>query len=254
MHTAAKLDGTFPHCQELFPYYRNQYRMVNFAGRGWIRCTSSWYTDNRRFSPYVRQTFFRGVLVMKKFLRPFSPFRWFKNGNCQLLPVAKECALLSTGKLPRRFAQELCGQVNDRARNDLKNVEGLSNTNSTNQQFQQVKFAEVCMQKNLFVLNYHVALILKLKLLKYFSGEWIIILWFKFHGNFVVNCEIWESAALHFPALIFNLSQNLGIVFQNFVSCVGKNVILYDIDFIISQKISQHLLASLIVVEMILHD
>ena len=78
------------------------------------------------------------------------------------------------------------------------------------------------MQENLFVLNYHVALILKLKLLKYYSGEWIIIIWFKFHGNFVINYEIWESAALHFPALIFNLSQNLGIVFQNFVSCVTK--------------------------------
>ena len=45
-------------------------------------------------------------LVKKYFLRPFSPFRWFKKGSCQLL--AKECAL-STGKLPRRLAQEQCG-------------------------------------------------------------------------------------------------------------------------------------------------
>ena len=51
-------------------------------------------------------TFFRGDLVMKTFLRPFSPFRWFKKSSCQLL--AKECAL-STGKLPRRLAQEQCG-------------------------------------------------------------------------------------------------------------------------------------------------
>ena len=51
-------------------------------------------------------TFFRGDLVMKAFLRPFSLFRWFKKSNCQLL--AKECAL-STGKLPRRLAQEQCG-------------------------------------------------------------------------------------------------------------------------------------------------
>ena len=49
-------------------------------------------------------TFFRGVLVMKEILRPFSPFRWFKKGSCQLL--AKECAL-STGKLPRTLAQEV---------------------------------------------------------------------------------------------------------------------------------------------------
>ena len=51
-------------------------------------------------------TFFRGDLVMKTFLRPFSFFRWFKKSSCQLL--AKECAL-STGKLPRRLAQEQCG-------------------------------------------------------------------------------------------------------------------------------------------------
>ena len=29
-------------------------------------------------------------LIMKYFLRPFSPFRWFKKGSCQFL--AKECA------------------------------------------------------------------------------------------------------------------------------------------------------------------
>ena len=51
-------------------------------------------------------TFFRGNLVMKKILRPLSPFRWFKKGICQLL--AKEYAL-STAKLPMRLAQEQCG-------------------------------------------------------------------------------------------------------------------------------------------------
>ena len=53
-------------------------------------------------------TFFRGDLVIKTFLQPFSLFRWFKKSICQLL--AKECAL-STGKLPRRLAQEQCGEV-----------------------------------------------------------------------------------------------------------------------------------------------
>ena len=51
-------------------------------------------------------TFFRGDFVMKTFLQPFSLFRWLKKSSCQLL--AKECAL-STGKLPRRLAQEQCG-------------------------------------------------------------------------------------------------------------------------------------------------
>ena len=46
----------------------------------------------------------RGDLVVKKILRPFSPFRWFKKSSCRLL--AKEYAL-STGKLPRRLAQEV---------------------------------------------------------------------------------------------------------------------------------------------------
>ena len=67
-------------------------------------------------------TFFRGDLVLKKNLRPFSLFRWFKKSSCQLL--AKECAL-STGKLPRRLVQhsilwntpgkgnKLNGQVNE---------------------------------------------------------------------------------------------------------------------------------------------
>ena len=50
-------------------------------------------------------TFFCGDLVMKTFLWPFSLFRWFKKSSCQLL--VKECAL-STGKLPRRLAQEQC--------------------------------------------------------------------------------------------------------------------------------------------------
>ena len=48
----------------------------------------------------------RWDLVMKKFLRPFSPIGWFKEGSCQVL--AKEFAL-SNGKLPRRLAQEQCG-------------------------------------------------------------------------------------------------------------------------------------------------
>ena len=49
------------------------------AGRGSsIGCASAWYADGRGFDPQVRRTFFRGDLVMKKILRPFSPFRWFK--------------------------------------------------------------------------------------------------------------------------------------------------------------------------------
>ena len=73
---------------------------VQMAGRGSsIRCTSALCV------PTVSETFFRSDLVVKKILRPISPFRWFKEGSCQLL--VKEWAL-STGKLPRRLAQEQC--------------------------------------------------------------------------------------------------------------------------------------------------
>ena len=69
-------------------------------------------------------TFFRGDLVMKTFLRPLSLFRWFKKGSYQLL--AKECAP-STGKLPRTgggLPRNSVARLTDRARNDLKCVEG----------------------------------------------------------------------------------------------------------------------------------
>ena len=41
----------------------------------------------------------------------------------QLSVTGKECAL-STGKLPRRLAQNSVARLTDRARNDLKCVEG----------------------------------------------------------------------------------------------------------------------------------
>ena len=40
--------------------------------------------------PAGSATFFRGDLIMKYFLLPFSPFRWFKEDSFQLL--VKECA------------------------------------------------------------------------------------------------------------------------------------------------------------------
>ena len=41
-------------------------------------------------TPTGSATFFRGDLIMKYFLRSFSPFPRFKKGSCQFL--AKECA------------------------------------------------------------------------------------------------------------------------------------------------------------------
>ena len=61
---------------------------------------------------------------MKKSLGPFS----FKKSSCQLM--VKEYAL-STGKLPRRLAQENVVRVTDCARNYLKCVEGSLNRKQT---------------------------------------------------------------------------------------------------------------------------
>ena len=58
---------------------RNLTITSQIAGRGSsIGCASAWYADGRGFDPQVQRTFFRRDLVMKKILRPFSPFRWFK--------------------------------------------------------------------------------------------------------------------------------------------------------------------------------
>ena len=50
-------------------------------------------------------TFFRGDWVMKKILRPFS----LKIQVEQLSVIGERMCALSTGKLPRRLAQEQCG-------------------------------------------------------------------------------------------------------------------------------------------------
>ena len=49
-------------------------------------------------------------LIMKYFLRSFSPFRWFKKGSCQFL--AKECAKYWLTAKRTKPAQYTCGYVN----------------------------------------------------------------------------------------------------------------------------------------------
>ena len=68
----------------------------------------AWHASGPEFDPHVRHIL-SWRLDHETFLRPFSLFRWFKKSSYQLL--TKECAL-STGKLPRRLAQEQCGLVN----------------------------------------------------------------------------------------------------------------------------------------------
>ena len=54
---------------------------------------------------------------MKTFLRPFSPFHWFKKGSCQLLAITVLVNYL--GGLPGNSVDRLTY----RARNDIKTVE-----------------------------------------------------------------------------------------------------------------------------------
>ena len=66
-------------------------------------------------------TFFRGDLVMKTFPTAILPLPLIQE---EQLSVTGELNVVGTGKLPRRLAQEQCGRLTDRARNDLKCVEG----------------------------------------------------------------------------------------------------------------------------------
>ena len=75
------------------------------AGQGSsVRYASTWYADGRRFDPHVRQQYF--MEIGHEIIHTAILSRWIKKGSCQLL--VKECAL-STGKMPRRLAQEQCG-------------------------------------------------------------------------------------------------------------------------------------------------
>ena len=59
-----------------------------------------------KFDPHVHHIL-SWRLSHEKNSMAILPLRWFKKSSCQWL--AKECAL-STGKLPRRLAQEQCGK------------------------------------------------------------------------------------------------------------------------------------------------
>ena len=55
-----------------------------------LDASSDWRPGGRGFNPAEVGNILSWRLIMKYFLRSFSPFRWFKKGSCQFL--AKECA------------------------------------------------------------------------------------------------------------------------------------------------------------------
>ena len=81
--------------------YDNQYSTKGPASVAQLDASSDWRPGRRGFNPPPPLPQVSNILpwrlIMKYFLRSFSPFRWFKKGSCQFL--AKECAQywLTTG-------------------------------------------------------------------------------------------------------------------------------------------------------------
>ena len=94
-----------------------KYPIIPAGRRSWIECASAWYADGRGFDAKVWQNiislrFGHGPLSLSADSRRAVVSYWRKNGHCVLV----NCQ----GGLPRNSMAKLT----DRARNDLKCVEG----------------------------------------------------------------------------------------------------------------------------------
>ena len=103
-----QVDGMPSHIPAPAPSHIYVHIRIPIGLGGSVGCAVRLETRRLRVQPPPRSaTFFRGDwswnifyghslpstawrLIMKYFLRSFSPFRWFKKGSCQFL--AKECA------------------------------------------------------------------------------------------------------------------------------------------------------------------
>ena len=90
---------------------------------------SAWYADSRGFNPHVRQHSFikigHEIICTAILSLPLIQEE-------QLSVTGERMDTTSTGKLPRRLTQVCVDSSTDRARSDLKSVEGPLNTNTTN--------------------------------------------------------------------------------------------------------------------------
>ena len=73
-----------PKGSKFFPY------RVDHWPRGSVGCASDWWSGSCGFDPRRVGNIISWRLIMRYFLRSFSPFRCFKKGSCQFLE--KECA------------------------------------------------------------------------------------------------------------------------------------------------------------------
>ena len=94
--------NSFERCPIFAYHIWAQYFIVSLSGQrrilpgcaglgGSVGCAIRLETRRSRVPPLPRSATFLSLrLIMKYFLRLFSPFRWFKKDSCQFL--AKECA------------------------------------------------------------------------------------------------------------------------------------------------------------------
>ena len=75
-------------CVKLYAYVTIYYVFVRVTYAYWLRPTGD--QEVAGSTPAEVGNILSWRLIMKYFLRSFSPFRWFKKGSCQFL--AKECA------------------------------------------------------------------------------------------------------------------------------------------------------------------
>ena len=91
----------FHSCSSFFPvplfhllYSLSSISFLPFSGRRHKMTLKGWRVvkpqHNQKSTPAEVGNILLWRLIMKYFLRSFSPFRWFKKGSCQFL--AKECA------------------------------------------------------------------------------------------------------------------------------------------------------------------
>ena len=84
-----KKKHTHTHTKKIRVQFSHGKRVILGLG-GSVGCASDWRPGGRGFDPAEVGNILSWKLIMKYFLKSFSPFRWFKKGSCQFL--AKECA------------------------------------------------------------------------------------------------------------------------------------------------------------------
>ena len=80
--------GKFGNARSSFlPFYPVLHEIAGLGGS--VRCALDWWWGGCGFDPHLVRNILSWRLIMRYFLRTFSPFHWFKKGSW--LYLAKEC-------------------------------------------------------------------------------------------------------------------------------------------------------------------